>query len=281
MVLTPQVLELFWGALTREIEKRGQSERFERARRIARRLPYALRRLLFRRIHAQLGGELRLLVSAGAYLPPDLQTRVGGPRHRRHAGIRLDRMRDRHRQRRAPSPDGRGRAGASAGRGPARPRVVGDPGPQPIGLDGVLAQRGGDPRVADAGRLVPHRRRRAVHPRRRPRARGPAARHHRAAERAERLSGGRRGGAPRPGARAVGRARDGAGPHRGGRPATGQPTGPSAPSRRRRRGRPSRRRPSGPRSTGSSPRRTATCRCTSGSPPGDSGRSPTSRARTR
>jgi long-chain acyl-CoA synthetase len=74
MVLTPQVLELFWGALTREIEKRGQSERFERARRIARRLPYPLRRLLFRKIHAQLGGELRLLVSAGAYLPPDLQT---------------------------------------------------------------------------------------------------------------------------------------------------------------------------------------------------------------
>jgi long-chain acyl-CoA synthetase len=74
MVLTPQVMELFWGALTREIEKRGQTDRFERARRIARRLPYRLRRVLFRRLHAQLGGSLALLVSAGAYLPPDLQT---------------------------------------------------------------------------------------------------------------------------------------------------------------------------------------------------------------
>ena len=74
MVLTPQILELFWGALTREIEQLGQAGRFERARRIARRLPYALRRVLFRRVHAQLGGELRLFISAGAYLPPELQT---------------------------------------------------------------------------------------------------------------------------------------------------------------------------------------------------------------
>jgi long-chain acyl-CoA synthetase len=73
MVLTPQILELFWNALTREVERRGQSARFERARTIARRLPYAARRIIFRQLHAQLGGELRLMVSAGAYLPPDLQ----------------------------------------------------------------------------------------------------------------------------------------------------------------------------------------------------------------
>jgi long-chain acyl-CoA synthetase len=73
MVLTPQILELFWNALVREVERRGQTARFERGRRLARRLPYALRRLLFRSLHAQLGGELRLLVSAGAYLPPELQ----------------------------------------------------------------------------------------------------------------------------------------------------------------------------------------------------------------
>jgi long-chain acyl-CoA synthetase len=73
MVLTPQILELFWNALSREIERRGQTARFERARRLARRLPYRLRRLVFRSLHAQLGGELRLLISAGAYLPPELQ----------------------------------------------------------------------------------------------------------------------------------------------------------------------------------------------------------------
>ncbi|MFV2063290.1 MAG: AMP-binding protein [Chloroflexota bacterium] len=73
MVLTPQILELFWNALTREIERLGQTARFERARSIARHLPYRLRRIVFRRLHSQLGGELRVLVSAGAYLPPELQ----------------------------------------------------------------------------------------------------------------------------------------------------------------------------------------------------------------
>ena len=73
MVLTPQVLELFWNALAREVEKQGKTATFERARKIARRLPYAARRILFRTLHAQLGGELKLMVTSGAYLPPDLQ----------------------------------------------------------------------------------------------------------------------------------------------------------------------------------------------------------------
>jgi long-chain acyl-CoA synthetase len=73
MVVVPQVLDLFWSALTREIEKRGQTKQFERARRIARRLPYRARRLIFRRVHAQLGGQLRLFISAAAFLPPAVQ----------------------------------------------------------------------------------------------------------------------------------------------------------------------------------------------------------------
>ena len=73
MVLVPQILDLFWSAIVREVEKSGRSRSFERLRRIARRLPYALRRLLFRRVHARLGGGLRLFVSSGAFLPPALQ----------------------------------------------------------------------------------------------------------------------------------------------------------------------------------------------------------------
>jgi long-chain acyl-CoA synthetase len=73
MVMTPQVLELFWTFLSKEVERRGQTARFERARRLARRLPYRLRRLLFRSVHAQFGGSLHLLITAGAYLPPELQ----------------------------------------------------------------------------------------------------------------------------------------------------------------------------------------------------------------
>jgi long-chain acyl-CoA synthetase len=73
MVVTPQLLEIFWTAIGREIDRQGRRRTFERARRLARRLPYPLRRLVFRSIHKQLGGQLTLLVSAGAYLPPDLQ----------------------------------------------------------------------------------------------------------------------------------------------------------------------------------------------------------------
>jgi long-chain acyl-CoA synthetase len=73
LVLTPQLLEIFWTAITREIERQGKGAMFRRARSLARRLPYPVRRRIFRSVHRQLGGELRLVVSAGAYLPPELQ----------------------------------------------------------------------------------------------------------------------------------------------------------------------------------------------------------------
>jgi long-chain acyl-CoA synthetase len=73
MVVVPQVLDLFWSAIEREVDKRGRRAGFERLRGIARRLPFPARRLLFRSIHAQLGGSFRLFVSSGAFLPPALQ----------------------------------------------------------------------------------------------------------------------------------------------------------------------------------------------------------------
>ena len=73
MVVVPQVLDLFWSAIEREVGKSGRTKAFNRLRGIARRLPIGLRRLLFRRVHAQLGGEFRLFLSAGAFLPPALQ----------------------------------------------------------------------------------------------------------------------------------------------------------------------------------------------------------------
>ncbi len=73
MVVVPQVLDLFWSAIEREVEKAGQAANFDRLRRVARRLPYRLRRVLFRRVHARLGGSLNLFVCAGAFLPPALQ----------------------------------------------------------------------------------------------------------------------------------------------------------------------------------------------------------------
>ncbi len=73
MIVVPQVLELFWAALEREVERQGRAASFARARAIARRLPMPARRWVFRAIHRQLGGGLRLLVSAGAFLPPAVQ----------------------------------------------------------------------------------------------------------------------------------------------------------------------------------------------------------------
>src|SRR6185503_4080049 len=73
MVVVPQVLDLFWSAITREVEKRGRTAAFDRLRGVARRLPIGLRPWLFRSIHTQLGGHFRLFLSSGAFLPPALQ----------------------------------------------------------------------------------------------------------------------------------------------------------------------------------------------------------------
>jgi long-chain acyl-CoA synthetase len=73
MVVVPQALDLFWSAVEREVDRGGRRAAFDRLRRIARHLPMAARRLLFRSVHRRIGGGLRLFVSAGAFLPPAIQ----------------------------------------------------------------------------------------------------------------------------------------------------------------------------------------------------------------
>jgi long-chain acyl-CoA synthetase len=73
MVVVPQVLDLFWSAIEREVARRDRERAFERLRAIARRLPMGLRPVLFGGVHGQLGGHFRLFLSAGAFLPPALQ----------------------------------------------------------------------------------------------------------------------------------------------------------------------------------------------------------------
>jgi long-chain acyl-CoA synthetase len=73
MNLVPQVLDLFWASIVREVEARGKLVAFERTRRIARRLPFRARRLIFRKLHQRLGGGVRLFSSGAAFLPPALQ----------------------------------------------------------------------------------------------------------------------------------------------------------------------------------------------------------------
>jgi long-chain acyl-CoA synthetase len=73
MVVVPQVLDLFWGAIDREVVKRKRETAFARLRAFARHLPMSVRPRLFGSIHGQLGGHFRLFLSAGAFLPPALQ----------------------------------------------------------------------------------------------------------------------------------------------------------------------------------------------------------------
>ena len=73
MVVVPQVLDLFWSAVEREIDKRGRRATVDRLRAIGRHMPFSVRRVLFRSVHQQLGGHLRLFLSSGAFLPPALQ----------------------------------------------------------------------------------------------------------------------------------------------------------------------------------------------------------------
>jgi long-chain acyl-CoA synthetase len=73
MIVVPQILDLFWSAVEREVERSGRTRAFERLRRIARHLPYRVRRLIFRSVHQRLGGGMRLFVSSGAFLAPALQ----------------------------------------------------------------------------------------------------------------------------------------------------------------------------------------------------------------
>jgi len=73
MLLVPQLLDLMWSGIEREVSKQGRTALFERMRRVARLLPYWARRRLFSSVHRPFGGGLRLFASAGAFLPPALQ----------------------------------------------------------------------------------------------------------------------------------------------------------------------------------------------------------------
>ena len=68
MLLVPQALDLFMKSIEREVANRGKEHAWQLLMKLARRLPVALRRLLFRQVHARFGGHLRIVVSGGAAL---------------------------------------------------------------------------------------------------------------------------------------------------------------------------------------------------------------------
>ena len=72
MLLVPQGLELLMNGIEREVARQGRDALWNKLLKIAERLPFRLRRRLFRRVHKQFGGKLDFIVSGGAALDPDL-----------------------------------------------------------------------------------------------------------------------------------------------------------------------------------------------------------------
>src|SRR5206468_8056837 len=66
ILITPAAVRSLFIAIERRAQQEGKGELFARLRRIARKLPMALRRLLFFTVHSQFGGRFRYIVSGGA-----------------------------------------------------------------------------------------------------------------------------------------------------------------------------------------------------------------------
>ncbi len=158
MLLVPQLLDLFWSAIEREVARQGRTATFDRLRRIARRLPYRGPPAPVPSVHPPLGGGLRLFASAGAFLPPALQQAwedlgvivlQGYGATETAAGCVHDDGRP---------PAGHGGLAAQAGRDADRRRRR-DPVPGPDPVPGVLARPRGDgrrriPTTAGTGRAT-------------------------------------------------------------------------------------------------------------------------------
>src|SRR6266496_1345548 len=75
MVLVPQALQLFLNGIERQVRQQKKEKQWETLHRIAARLPFRFRHVLFRQVHKRFGGHFRFFVSGGAYLPPKLHQR--------------------------------------------------------------------------------------------------------------------------------------------------------------------------------------------------------------
>lgn len=70
MLLVPQVLSLLMSGIEREIRSQGKERLWDLMMGVGRRLPFGLRRYLFRRVHARFGGALKMIFAGGAPLDP-------------------------------------------------------------------------------------------------------------------------------------------------------------------------------------------------------------------
>lgn len=72
LALVPQVLEVIYQNIENEVASQHRERSWRLAHRLAGTLPMPLRRILFRRVLAELGGKLEFVICGGARLAPDL-----------------------------------------------------------------------------------------------------------------------------------------------------------------------------------------------------------------
>ncbi len=72
MLAVPQVLQLFYEGIEREVRRAGKERAWAILHKLAPYVPFGLRRHLFRTVHQRMGGHFDFFVVGGAYLDPSL-----------------------------------------------------------------------------------------------------------------------------------------------------------------------------------------------------------------
>ncbi len=72
LILVPQLLDLFMKGIEREVRRQGKEALWAKLMQVAARVPFPVRRVLFRQVHGKFGGKLSFMFVGGAPLDPDL-----------------------------------------------------------------------------------------------------------------------------------------------------------------------------------------------------------------
>lgn len=72
MACVPQVLELFRSGIEREVSRQNRERQFELLHKIGGKMPFPIRKRVFRTVHQRMGGAFESFLVGGAYLNPDL-----------------------------------------------------------------------------------------------------------------------------------------------------------------------------------------------------------------
>ncbi|MBN1162597.1 AMP-binding protein [Patescibacteria group bacterium] len=70
--VVPQMLRILLDSIENEVEKQGIEKEFKKMLEISERLPFFLRKYIFRKVHRKFGGHLKMMMCGSAPLPPKL-----------------------------------------------------------------------------------------------------------------------------------------------------------------------------------------------------------------